>query len=539
MSGDEGTSNGVTPTEGFHCVKHEAMDNGYGFKNLSDSGECSSHDAGIRTYKRRKCARSCSERKGQLQSDETIKEQLDALPKNHACLGGSNGEHKECRTFVLERICRSLNNNDGGGIQDCISDALKNKMEVQVSDTHAKDMETCPIQSRSIPNGTHTAVRDVVLTLNGSLGAGPVTKICQHAFRNIINSEKFTLLCKLLFENFQELKTDKILSLSPIHVKMKDGIYEQRPSLFHTDIQHMWKKLQNIGNELSSIAKSLSDVSLAYCDEQLCTTRESYLNGKSEEIDPCWTNSGFICRRCHGETDVRGSLVCDSCEEAYHMSCIEPAVNEIPLRNWYCGSCSAGGMDSLHENCAVCARLNAKGGYPAADNKVFEETSDFSRDNFCEASGGSGTIGCKICGSDVIVGEKVMICEHIDCFHKYYHKRCLTSNLLKSHGPRWYCPSCLCRVCLDDKDDDKIVLCDGCDHGYHMYCMNPPRFEVPRGKWFCVLCSVKIKKIHRAKREYEKQGSNLMKQEENMDNSREGMEILLTAALGHTSNSNT
>lgn len=89
------------------------------------------------------------------------------------------------------------------------------------------------------------------------------------------------------------------------------------------------------------------------------------------------------------------------------------------------------------------------------------------------------------------------------CPHKFYHARCLTSKQLDSFGSRWYCPSCLCRVCLADRDDEKIVLCDSCDQANHTYCMQPPRTMVPRGKWFCKKCDAEIRRIRKAKRTYE------------------------------------
>ncbi|XP_065846880.1 PHD finger protein EHD3-like [Euphorbia lathyris] len=232
---------------------------------------------------------------------------------------------------------------------------------------------------------------------------------------------------------------------------------------------------------------------------------------------PCGTYRVFSCQHCGGKANMMESLVCDSCEETYHISCIEQDVKEILPRNWYCTNCIARGMDSPYENCIVCARLNApliqctqadvKGGSPTNEKMFieFEEASICSGDNFCKALGGSRSVCCcKICGSEVENGEKVMTCKHIDCSYKYYHTRCLTSNMLESYGPHWYCPSCLCRVCLHNKDDDKIVLCDGCDNGHHIYCMNPPRNTVPVGKWFCVHCHMKFSKIRRAKRQYEK-----------------------------------
>jgi hypothetical protein len=35
----------------------------------------------------------------------------------------------------------------------------------------------------------------------------------------------------------------------------------------------------------------------------------------------------------------------------------------------------------------------------------------------------------------------------------------------------------------------EMLLCDGCDHGYHMFCLEPPLVAVPKGDWFCPGCS--------------------------------------------------
>jgi len=37
-------------------------------------------------------------------------------------------------------------------------------------------------------------------------------------------------------------------------------------------------------------------------------------------------------------------------------------------------------------------------------------------------------------------------------------------------------------------DDEGMLLCELCERGYHMTCLDPPLAEVPGGNWFCPLC---------------------------------------------------
>ncbi|KAJ1286527.1 hypothetical protein BS78_03G359200 [Paspalum vaginatum] len=115
---------------------------------------------------------------------------------------------------------------------------------------------------------------------------------------------------------------------------------------------------------------------------------------------------------------------------------------------------------------------------------------------------------CKVCGRPEDEGKRFLICGHSFCMYRYYHIQCLSAKQIASASqigkPCWYCPSCLCRACLHDKDDNKIILCDGCDEGYHLYCLDPPRTSVPEGKWYCASCAAKSKK-ERDMRKFEKE----------------------------------
>ena len=42
-----------------------------------------------------------------------------------------------------------------------------------------------------------------------------------------------------------------------------------------------------------------------------------------------------------------------------------------------------------------------------------------------------------------------------------------------------------CEVCHCINSPDTTLLCDGCNLGYHMECMNPPLVDVPLREWLC------------------------------------------------------
>jgi len=48
--------------------------------------------------------------------------------------------------------------------------------------------------------------------------------------------------------------------------------------------------------------------------------------------------------------------------------------------------------------------------------------------------------------------------------------------------------STACEICGSKSDEDSMLLCDGCDKGFHTYCVDPPTEEVPEGDWFCPKC---------------------------------------------------
>ncbi|XP_047174638.1 uncharacterized protein LOC124842239 [Vigna umbellata] len=503
---------GVTPVE-HDRLKNETVDhvevltNGFGVvEGKSGAVEC------FRTYKRRKHVKCASEFKVQENSRKHL--EVETLKID------SNGQE------------RSL------------------------------DLDCLLYRLQSEANGQENAVHNGFCTEPDGHGA---TERCQRLFCDILASEEFSSLCKVLLENFQEMKPETIFDFSLINSRMKEQAYEQTPTLFLSDLQQVWQKLQNTGHQIVAIARSLSNLSKAsFCERVVISTPRSFEDGKQVEsishMKPerrveCVTLKIGSCRHCGDKAEGVDCLVCDSCEEMYHLSCIEPAVEEIPPKSWFCANCTASGIGCQHENCVVCERLNVPKKLDDNDVKEIiptkeEKLNELEENSICTCDGIPVSAGprhlsvCKIC-KIVVQRGKIKICGHLFCPSKYYHVRCLSSKQLRTYGHCWYCPSCICQVCFTDKDDDKIVLCDGCDHAYHMYCLKPPLNLIPVGKWFCIKCDAGILAIRKARKAYEskkgKIGQKDLKPNEDIDKKwnrkreREsdkvgGMEMLITAA---------
>ncbi|KAL5567730.1 hypothetical protein UlMin_024305 [Ulmus minor] len=50
------------------------------------------------------------------------------------------------------------------------------------------------------------------------------------------------------------------------------------------------------------------------------------------------------------------------------------------------------------------------------------------------------------------------------------------------------CDDDCCEECGSGDSPAKLLLCDKCDKGYHLFCLRPILVSVPKGSWFCPSC---------------------------------------------------
>ena len=53
----------------------------------------------------------------------------------------------------------------------------------------------------------------------------------------------------------------------------------------------------------------------------------------------------------------------------------------------------------------------------------------------------------------------------------------------------WLCLECKkCMACDQAANADDLLICDSCDKGFHMDCLEPPLNQLPEGRWICPIC---------------------------------------------------
>ncbi|XP_018608495.1 lysine-specific demethylase 5C-like isoform X2 [Scleropages formosus] len=64
----------------------------------------------------------------------------------------------------------------------------------------------------------------------------------------------------------------------------------------------------------------------------------------------------------------------------------------------------------------------------------------------------------------------------------------MTMRLRRNLNNAQFVDSFVCRMCGRGDEDEKLLLCDGCDDNYHTFCLLPPLAEPPKGDWRCPKC---------------------------------------------------
>ncbi|XP_065198201.1 tyrosine-protein kinase BAZ1B-like isoform X2 [Sycon ciliatum] len=168
-------------------------------------------------------------------------------------------------------------------------------------------------------------------------------------------------------------------------------------------------------------------------------------------LDECiqWHKSAenARCKICRKKSDDVNMLLCDDCNQGFHIYCLRPVLHKIPSGHWACPSCQP-----------LNARRTARGvSYNENSEEEEEEDNDEDEEEEESAESDSDESGAE----EEEGGEEVEAEEESDANED---------------------------ACTTCGAAGELLCCDTCPRVYHLECHVPPLRRAPRGKFVCYLC---------------------------------------------------
>ncbi|XP_071850696.1 tyrosine-protein kinase BAZ1B-like isoform X2 [Apostichopus japonicus] len=138
------------------------------------------------------------------------------------------------------------------------------------------------------------------------------------------------------------------------------------------------------------------------------------------------------CKICRKKGDTSQILLCDECNQPFHLLCLRPALTSVPSGEWKCPSCAP-----------LAQRPGRKRNYKdmvetdeeSEEEEEDEEESENEDSDDYGSEEGDGS-GCCVCG----MGDETITCTQCD---SAYHKDCHEPPMRNFPRGKWTCHSCL------------------------------------------------------------------------------------------------
>ncbi|NWH75332.1 PHRF1 protein, partial [Piaya cayana] len=210
----------------------------------------------------------------------------------------------------------------------------------------------------------------------------------------------------------------------------------------------------NGGNSCDSEDDTRSEEEDDYTEEE--GADEDKEESEDEELEDCEDEEEE--EEEEEDTEVAGGLMTDSLK-------LEPCINGVSISS-----------DDDGENCPICLNTFRDQAVGTPENCSHY----FCLDCIIEWSKNANS-----CPVDRILFKNISIRAH---YGGKILKKIPVENT-KTQGNDGEDDPTFCEVCGRSDREDRLLLCDGCDAGYHMECLNPPLSEVPVDEWFCPACA--------------------------------------------------
>ena len=228
-----------------------------------------------------------------------------------------------------------------------------------------------------------------------------------------------------------------------------------------------------------------------------------------------------LCEVCDAGGDL---LCCDTCNLVFHVACIRPKIASVPKGRWSCAYCIVEGAAKGEVETAKRAIRSMKDLRRSKDLPC--EDGDESRSNRHQCDMTIIRMGRQFVTRKLVHGQIVEMDRHNTLEKALFEIKTLLdqkkdelarrvgdtgdpsgtaavtphgTEAMHADGELWciycmddasipICAFCGCKTCFGKHSAENLLLCDGCDHEWHIYCLDPPLESIPDGHWFCKGC---------------------------------------------------
>lgn len=212
-----------------------------------------------------------------------------------------------------------------------------------------------------------------------------------------------------------------------------------------------------------------------------CDKSDSDSVKEKEEISivPFTNVDAVKCHICKSGDNEANMLLCDQCDLGYHLNCLDPPMDKVPEGDWFCDIC----LDLPKLKCRKCSKIfKSEGGYLYhAKNKICE---DVTKKRSTNKANKKTKPKQKESIYEEYMAEAIQAKEEAVSESDEQSIEMLSAEVLDVANLN-------CSICNSGSNEENMLLCDRCDLGYHMNCLDPPLKALPEGNWFCANCKDK------------------------------------------------
>lgn len=84
--------------------------------------------------------------------------------------------------------------------------------------------------------------------------------------------------------------------------------------------------------------------------KEKCRSMEDIMKTAKSAVTPHVYYSQLTCKMCGSGDKEEEMLLCDRCDNGFHMMCLRPVVSEVPPGSWFCDDCRPTHSESMYHS---------------------------------------------------------------------------------------------------------------------------------------------------------------------------------------------